>query len=1258
MAGSKKTTLGVHVKVQFDNQKIVQANLNKLIKKLEKNSKINLKINTKSIESDLNRITRSMDNLNNAINQNVNNEINQNIRVTQTDQALPRVQESDDENVIPTEEKMSKIGFIAENATSMINMLNVVMDDSLTNMEKWSIGLDGVGDALLESGNIYAMAGGVVVKITGAIIDNINKAEKEQQNLIDNSGAMIDKLKGQIETLNGMGEDYERLASTALEFGIDSLSTEDQERLYEIMDKIIKINPKLVTGVDDYGRKISDLSVPIKDIMNILNGDLDTQKGYFNKNETKDITDQTTAVNKLNDSLKENKGRKQDYENALKEPPNEMLEYPVIQRNELGTERGYFYLTKDQIKSEINDLQKETELKQSELKNAQKELDRFKGEKDVFNQITKKVPDGIGDLVHGFEDAKKKLSETTNEAQKLKGYIDEVDSNGKLSMSTTMEALDEHPELIGYLNDEIKLKNKLKELSDEAEQNQKKYFKDMVLNSESCLSDILEENEDFFSKLEDKYGVDLEKADSLARAKYIIQEEYKAKIDNLYKSSEDKEEIKKRLSNYKVNLLDLGNNQTEGSFNPILTGDAALKKILLEYNRDNAVAEIDEKGEKKSEKIWGKFTNKNKTGAVKYIDKLKPRRDMVDEFSDIDSKLEQNTFAQNELQEILDISPKSSQDTAKYLQEENKLLEERQGILHESADKYRGIMKDSKITIQSQGVEFIGENVDFESYADKVYNLEKQIRTAEGESKSKLSDDLNILKGAFQDYSDAQTKDIPKLQEEWRKLSTEIKKNQFAENDLKLAEFDNALDDINKELTNLGEIDSMEKVAEKTRLYHKEQNVLNGKLEETRKLADEYRKKLDSLGEETDANRLEMALLREQLEKLDNTDTEIQISISQNREEMKQEMVDSIKEIEDAIIEVIEQGIEDEKKEREKAHQDTLDDLDEEKEKWQEVYDTRLKALSDEKNEIDHKDTMNDLFDEKNEIQQELNKLSLDDSLESKVKQKELSEELSELEKQIAKENRDYEYEQLEAEIQEEQQLKMDSIDTLVEEENNKFKKDMENLENRKTQEALYEEAHRIMMTQSYDQISEMIATHEKTWGEGFSAVGDIIMKEMVSPLQLALKLMKEVNYDKDNNRYIGKDIEENVDEIAKDSSERPDTLSSISIEDYTDYVNNKLAYILGDAETKKVVKELNERIRGDKITNDTFSYLDLINWGKDDSEKLTQSQLNNSINIKSLVEVHGDVNDGNIDEIQKRVEDALYDVIKTSNLNGIHRRL
>jgi len=195
----------------------------------------------------------------------------------------------------------------------------------------------------------------------------------------------------------------------------------------------------------------------------------------------------------------------------------------------------------------------------------------------------------------------------------------------------------------------------------------------------------------------------------------------------------------------------------------------------------------------------------------------------------------------------------------------------------------------------------------------------------------------------------------------------------------------------------------------------KDYNVLTVNAKEYNKLTDKQKEKIDDLiSSYDDLNNAYHDNIQKKLElkaTIKDLNNELDELIQRAKDEY-QEWKDEVSDVADDIIDTYKDfyekqkevklaEIDEEIKAEEERHDRKMDNLKEELDKYEEIIDAKLKLLDAEADEEDYNKNLTNLQKDRQEIQNKINVLSLDDSIEAKAQREELSKQLAEKEESI-----------------------------------------------------------------------------------------------------------------------------------------------------------------------------------------------------------------------------------------------------------------
>ena len=548
--------------------------------------------------------------------------------------------------------------------------------------------------------------------------------------------------------------------------------------------------------------------------------------------------------------------------------------------------------------------------------------------------------------------------------------------------------------------------------------------------------------------------------------------------------------------------------------------------------------------------------NNNIKDAIKYniemLTELENRIKMVtNSLSALDTKMEQAVGSEK----------------IKYLQEQNKLYEEQKKIQKELEDTLNKQRNYYKSVLNSKGFNFTSDG-NFTNYEEKLASMEKHVESLEksaksaqdalskvdSNSKNKSSlekkaeaaqskyetekDKLDEVKKYLQAYIDVQMTELPKCKEEWDKLNNSIVENN---NEIKKLErekwtlniesqwtiLNQDLDKINNQLEMIDVLmknafgnDKSKLIAEKISLLEKQKSELASNLSYLKSIQSELSRKLTGYGFKFDSNG-NISNYVDQLNKLKETSTEFDdakklvdayldlfldkipdvekemVGLQNAIKDSYKDQLEITKNIESKITEVYKKQLEERKKLIDEELDKRLDALEKEK-----------KAYNDARKEADYNKDYNKQMETIAGLEKQIDILSRDNSLSGQKK-------LQELMKQLADEQE---------KLQEMVQDKMDEqVNDMFDKESDRLEQEAdkakENLDDKYSDEKLQQIVKDTLSSGIFagvngeiQDLQSALIDFENKFGDGMSAMGDIIKNELVTNLNIAIDTFKNMS--------------------------------------------------------------------------------------------------------------------------------------------------
>lgn len=276
-----------------------------------------------------------------------------------------------------------------------------------------------------------------------------------------------------------------------------------------------------------------------------------------------------------------------------------------------------------------------------------------------------------------------------------------------------------------------------------------------------------------------------------------------------------------------------------------------------------------------------------------------------------------------------------------------------------------------------------------------------------------------IRKQGYQ--SDELTQKVYSLKDSWASVATEIDGMNDSLSENKISVFTDKIDKNSKALDlsekkiksyKEGSAEYVKEINNQIALHKDNQTQMHLEADAIRAILKENEK----------THVLSISKLKELTEALDNLSSswwDEQSAIAESTKSLKElteksakTVADSIKDMYDQQKDAILDFIDEQSDALEKAHDKEMDRIDDELEKNQELIDIKEKQLDLDKENADYQKDLADKTKSRQEIQEKINRLSLDDSLEAKAQLKDLIKQREDIDEEIADAQADHQYDQ------------------------------------------------------------------------------------------------------------------------------------------------------------------------------------------------------------------------------------------------------
>lgn len=569
-------------------------------------------------------------------------------------------------------------------------------------------------------------------------------------------------------------------------------------------------------------------------------------------------------------------------------------------------------------------------------------------------------------------------------------------------------------------------------------------------------------------------------------------------------------------------------------------------------------------------------------------------RALYDMYMEINKLIDDNTNALSRNATMQSLNDAKLKDSAKLVKEELELRRERQELLHSQAQLMRSEKTQLEKALSQQGFTFTGEG-------DKRFISNLQNIT--GKTKE--------VEEAVKRYIDLTTKEIPAASNEWLELEATITKlkidkitSQFYQMTLAIEENARKSNELNHELTMLGENDANRRIelvgeqhsiaATNAERYRLQLEILDT-LQADDKNSRAYLETREEIAESFRKAKEEAKKYAEQIEDIKEKERTRYMQEQNKIYDEQQEKLKALEQMQERIVAIIKKRGEEEKRILDENHKKDMEQLkerhDERKENYKDELDAykkmiqdKIDALDEQYEEEDYQEKLNEEKQKAIELQERLNILSLDDSLEGRNQALKVREELAKQQNKIDKMQSDRERKKYKESLQDRLKDKEDELkdkedlsNDFYENEKAKLEEDYkinkEALDKKYSDAEVYKEAREALISGyvqtvdgSFVDIYTAYVEFEDKFGKGMGILGDIIKEDFVAELDKATEAI---------DRFFEKSEElvkriQSTDEVTDEQAglndfdlpptglKRHPDFNNWNDEDYAEYVNNK----------------------------------------------------------------------------------------------------
>jgi len=370
-------------------------------------------------------------------------------------------------------------------------------------------------------------------------------------------------------------------------------------------------------------------------------------------------------------------------------------------------------------------------------------------------QATKDSTTATKEQADSFKSFAKTFKDSTANIKELNGVLDELDKGEGLSANTIDKLLENHSELAVYLNDEVKLREKLNGLIQDETNKVREAYIQSSMSSEAFYNNNQTIVQTFFDNLKSAYDIDIGNWTTLAKAKLDIDN----KLISL---------LKDNWKNYFGTVLDsmgqlegIGNSDVAHLKNSASGGNTNAQEILNQlYKYKDVINKFDNIASTGFDSIkLGDLTStkdsKSSPSAIDYTDTTKAY------VASFNSLVDQDNIQEKLLEKQIKISSNAKDYNKEISQQNNLLLLQQKTVtdlqtanegLHQEAERVRSQSQyDTSTWFDSMGNDTLAYLNLLNSFAGATDNASKQ----QVESIKQTHDALQTIQSAWRSNSES-----------------------------------------------------------------------------------------------------------------------------------------------------------------------------------------------------------------------------------------------------------------------------------------------------------------------------------------------------------------------------------------------------------------------------------------------------------------------------------------------------------------------
>lgn len=550
-------------------------------------------------------------------------------------------------------------------------------------------------------------------------------------------------------------------------------------------------------------KQIAGLSEQITNFKNIYDKAV---KGNLSFSESfKFLNEQESVIDKVNEGM--------SVQNAIRETALELIDQTnveleknlVLTQEDLQNRKVVLQNTIESQKKNLEGLKNLGKENTIQYKSLSEELSaNEKALKNVDDQISsgmKKlqayksiIKDSISK--EQAQEVSEQFKKATDNVIKFKTMIDTINNEG-ITSSIMTDIINNFPDLIDYLDNEIALKEQLNNLLKDEENLQKNSYRLKIMYSENFANAFMKTNANMINDLSKKYGVDLNNFATLQTKKMALLDSMSKSISKYNDSfsgslgNMTNAEITNQINVARNELSQLQSQLKQNASSSLLMDQISIKQQEIITLQD--ALKFSDKIDSSVDKLFDKvdFNKINDTTKSKASSSAKEKQKKYLEFIDLQNdkylklnkQLEENNRLKDKNNQLLGYA--SGQMQVELIQKENKLLTDRQKLLHQLANQYREEQKELEKQLSSV-IKLDAGDYGLDSYSKFITTKEKEINnliskinatTNENmvnsltEKKDVLQKKVNEISESYKRYVEIIYNSIPSLQDEYGQIT-------------------------------------------------------------------------------------------------------------------------------------------------------------------------------------------------------------------------------------------------------------------------------------------------------------------------------------------------------------------------------------------------------------------------------------------------------------------------------------------------------